>query len=143
VPEALRAIMAEWTRTDIAYAARVDHIRNGGGLNGPVRFDATAVIDDGVKDSLSGGGGMDWFFAGVTDRVTDRRSPEIVTPESAPGAMAIDWAPTATALASSASAEKRSLRWVPEFTLDSEADAGVPDGLEAMALSSIAWSTPA
>src|SRR5262249_49611771 len=36
---ALAAVMAEWGRTDLSYAARVDHLLHGGGLNGATRLD--------------------------------------------------------------------------------------------------------
>jgi hypothetical protein len=59
---ALLAILQEWTRTDLAFSVRVDHLRNGGGLNDPYRLNASTVIDDGVADALTGGLGQDWFW---------------------------------------------------------------------------------
>lgn len=50
----VHALMSEWTRTDLAYAARVDHLLNGGGLNGSVVLNATTVFDDDTKDKLKG-----------------------------------------------------------------------------------------
>jgi hypothetical protein len=87
-----------------------------------------------VRDSLSGNAGLDWFLAGDGDRVADDRAPEIVTSESSPGAMTIDWSPSATALASSALGDTRSSRWVPEFTLVSEAESELSDDLGVIAL---------
>jgi hypothetical protein len=48
--------------------------------------------------------------------------------------MAIDWSPSATALASSALGDTRSSRWVPEFTLVSEAESELSDDLGVIAL---------
>src|SRR5262249_23535620 len=31
-PAALAAVMAEWARTDLTYAQRIDHLQNGGGF---------------------------------------------------------------------------------------------------------------
>jgi hypothetical protein len=68
---ALQAIMAEWTRTDLGYNDRIQHLRKGGGLNGNVVLDKTTVFDDGVVDTLTGGAGRDWFFKGKKDVITD------------------------------------------------------------------------
>jgi hypothetical protein len=79
---ALRAILREWTRTDQTYEERVDHLRNGGGLNGDVILDGTTVFDDAAIDELTGGGDRDWFFAQTAgpfaDLLVDRRTDEFV-----------------------------------------------------------------
>jgi Ca2+-binding RTX toxin-like protein len=75
---ALNAVMQEWTRTDQAYAQRVSHLRLGGGLNGSTLFDAAKVTDDGSADRLTGSLGLDWFFAGLRDVLTDRAGGERV-----------------------------------------------------------------
>jgi len=70
---ALEAIMAEWGRTGLPGTAqdqfntRVNDLILGGGLNGTTTLDVTKVVDDGVADTLNGGGDIDWFFisAGV------------------------------------------------------------------------------
>jgi Ca2+-binding RTX toxin-like protein len=70
---ALLAIMKEWKRATVSYADRIAHIRGtmGGGLNGPYFFNSSTVSDDGVADTLTGGAGLDWFWAGPQD-TTDR-----------------------------------------------------------------------
>ena len=121
-PEALRSVMAEWMRTDIAYAERVEHLRSGGGRNGLVRLDPPAVVDDGVKDQLTGGAGLDWFFSGATDKVPGRRSPEILTPEAL-ATLAIAWSDAQGDGATSTVAnEEFSRPLMPEFAIEDEGD---------------------
>jgi hypothetical protein len=60
---ALLAIVREWTRTDVTYAARVADLSNGGGLNGSYVLNATTLQDDGAVDVLTGGPDSDWFLA--------------------------------------------------------------------------------
>jgi Ca2+-binding RTX toxin-like protein len=55
--DALRALQKEWTRTDLGFADRVKHLKNGGGHNGPFALDASTVIDDLLLDLLAGGSG--------------------------------------------------------------------------------------
>jgi hypothetical protein len=74
--EALQAILAEWTRTDIGYDDRVNHLRKGGGLNGSFVLDKNTVADDGAADILTGGAGRDWFFKGKKDSITDLAADE-------------------------------------------------------------------
>ncbi len=82
-PEALRAILAEWSRTDLGYSQRVSDLMNGGGLNGTFKLNEETVFGDLAKDILTGGSGKDWFFADGcgwgADRVTDRQKSEVVT----------------------------------------------------------------
>jgi hypothetical protein len=79
--DALDALIAEWTSGD---ADRVNHIRNGGGLNGTYVLltgaDAT-VFDDSARDFLTLGGDGDWFFYKNTNPNRDilvAGSPSIV-----------------------------------------------------------------
>jgi Ca2+-binding RTX toxin-like protein len=67
----LNAIMAEWTSTTTSYTDRINHLMNGGGLNGSVVLNTTTVADNGKADSLTGGAGLDWFLVGALDKVTD------------------------------------------------------------------------
>src|SRR4029077_5392324 len=69
---ALAAVLAEWSRADIGYTARMDHLtgKTSGGLN--VNYllisqmgNANTVFDNGLADKLQGGAGPDWFFAGM------------------------------------------------------------------------------
>ena len=88
---ALCDLMAEWNRTDIDYATRIANISdrtNSPGfanrLNGNYfQIDTGAgqtVFNDASKDTLEGEAGLDWFFAGTADKVTDltARDLEIV-----------------------------------------------------------------
>lgn len=60
-PAALAAILAEWNR-NLPYADRVDHLLNGGGLNGAYLLNRAAYIGDGVKNTLTSGGDLDLFY---------------------------------------------------------------------------------
>src|SRR5262249_51188280 len=60
---ALKAIQAEWTRTDASYAQRIADLSAGGGNNGAYVLNNATVHDDGSRDSLIGGAALDWFFA--------------------------------------------------------------------------------
>jgi Ca2+-binding RTX toxin-like protein len=126
-PDALRAIMAEWTRTDAAHADRVERLRtggDGGGRNGTVLLNAETVLDDGVKDALTGGPGLDWFFAGILDKVTGRAATEVLTAERPPSALAIAWGPVAAGLERDPfRSEEPGTPTVPEFTIEIGADA--------------------
>jgi Ca2+-binding RTX toxin-like protein len=86
---ALMAILKEWQRTDKTYAQRIADLRNGGGYNGsykliwgPTSTAGTTVHDDGAPDILTGGPGLNWFFAnlgaGVRDKITNRKHGEQV-----------------------------------------------------------------
>jgi hypothetical protein len=71
-PSALQSILNEWQRTDKSYADRITDLRNGTGLNGPNKLIfGTTVHDDGAANVLTGGAGMDWFFMGAVDIITD------------------------------------------------------------------------
>jgi hypothetical protein len=54
---AFTAIMAEWTRTDLGYMDRVDHIMNGGGLNDPFLLNASTVHNNGGGNTMRGNNG--------------------------------------------------------------------------------------
>ncbi len=76
------AIMAEWTRTDLTYAQRIDHLRNGGGLNGQIKLNSSTVFDDSASDFLTGSTGLDWFWATLSgaqqDSIADKEPNEVV-----------------------------------------------------------------
>jgi PKD repeat protein len=65
---ALRAIMAEWLRTDEDYATRVAHLLGGSGV--PL-LDATTVTGNGGGNTLTGGLGRDLFFGQSALDVSD------------------------------------------------------------------------
>jgi uncharacterized protein (TIGR03118 family) len=73
-PAALMQILAEWTSTD-SYTSRIALLRSG--IVVP-KLDPTTVLDDGVHDSLGGGLGLDWFFAGSNDELRNRAPGEEV-----------------------------------------------------------------
>jgi len=74
---ATRAIQAEWNRTDVAYASRVDNLKNGTGLNGGFVLNSTNVFDDNASDILLGLRGLDWFHANDAQDFTDQRRNEM------------------------------------------------------------------
>ena len=65
---ALEALLAEWQAGD-PYATRVSKITAG--IGGARLAYGTTVHDDGNTSTLAGGGGIDWFFRGSHDSVTD------------------------------------------------------------------------
>ena len=65
--EALCHIMKEWSRTDLSYEERVEHLRSGGGLNGATLLNLSTVASDGVANRLSAQDDLDSFFANLLD----------------------------------------------------------------------------
>ncbi len=63
---ALAKIRDAWI-APLSYNTRITNLRIGAG--GVPKLDVTTVIDDQVKDELKGGDGLDWFWAGVLDKV--------------------------------------------------------------------------
>lgn len=63
---ALTQISTAWNGAG-SYTDRVTAIRTG--ANGVPKLDATTVFDDGTRDDLFGGIGLDWFFAAPLDKV--------------------------------------------------------------------------
>jgi hypothetical protein len=48
-------------------------------LNGSFRLTSTTVVDDLVADTITGGAGMDWFWANQSqDTLTDKMAGEVV-----------------------------------------------------------------
>lgn len=77
---ALLALMAEWSRTDLGYDARIAHLSGPvGGRNGTVFLDSNTVQIDGGNNQLTGDTGRDWFLARSGDTVVDKDNggPEI------------------------------------------------------------------
>jgi hypothetical protein len=71
---ALEAILAEWRSAD-SYTTRISKIKAG--LPGGYKLVwGTTVHDNGKVDTLAGGGGMNWFFKGTKDKITDYHSGE-------------------------------------------------------------------
>jgi hypothetical protein len=84
LPSNLDAIAAEWTRTNLGYQPRIDHLTGpAGDLNGTNFLNATSVQDDiGAADTLLGGSGLDWFLTSVGDIVSDKNSGGVETATS-------------------------------------------------------------
>jgi len=66
---ALKAILAEWTRTDLTsksdptgYQARVNHLLNGGGLNGTDLLNISTFHANVGGNTLTGGAGLDLYY---------------------------------------------------------------------------------
>lgn len=91
--QALAAILAEWSRTDLGFTERMNHLTgttpggwNGSNLlkGGSGNFDPTnTVFNDTDVDTLTGGMGTDWFFAnsagfGTLDSVLDLALSEVL-----------------------------------------------------------------
>ena len=83
--QALFALLSEWSRTDLAYAARITNLTAGTALTGNRKLTAgTNVFDDEFLDNLrgdplAGTAGLDWFFASLNgngvDVIQDRNTP--------------------------------------------------------------------
>lgn len=76
-PASLAAVMAEWGRTDLHYAARVDHLLYGGGLNGATRLDLAHYAQDAGQNTLTGGTDLDLFYGSSLRDVNDRAAGEV------------------------------------------------------------------
>jgi hypothetical protein len=59
---ALNALMAEWGRTDLTYAQRVNHLLHGGGLNGATLLTGATFHGNGGGNVLTGAAGLDLFY---------------------------------------------------------------------------------
>jgi hypothetical protein len=80
---ALDLILAEWA-SDRSYEDRVDNLRTG---KGPILKGTkvqlvtsgnkqTVFDDEGAADELTGDDDCDWFFASLTDNITDKQNNE-------------------------------------------------------------------
>jgi Ca2+-binding RTX toxin-like protein len=82
---ALEAIRAEWSRLDLSYTNRIDHLTGAtsGGYNGSYFLTTATVHNDGAVDYLYGGSGSDWYFAHTSgsnvDVIDGRKKNELVT----------------------------------------------------------------
>jgi hypothetical protein len=64
-PLALTALMAEWTRPDLPYSARVHDLLYGLGLNGSTRLDQAAFPPNAGGNALTGAAGLDLFYGSL------------------------------------------------------------------------------
>ena len=78
---AVNAIMTEWTRTDLNYVDRVEHLNGtaSDGMNGEYRLNASTVLDDNATDILKGKKGADYTLANPDDDKIDVELEEILT----------------------------------------------------------------
>jgi Ca2+-binding RTX toxin-like protein len=91
---ALLALMAEWSRTDLDYAGRVQDLfgvgrianpspSGNGGLNGSFLLNHETVNRDAAADQFFGGSGQDWFWfsaaAMTLDKINNYAAGETVT----------------------------------------------------------------
>jgi len=79
---ALDALMKEWSRTgkEHDYRERVEEIEEGVGRRDRYELDEETVLNDGAQDTLTGGAGVDWFFANKKqDTIADKGHRERVT----------------------------------------------------------------
>ena len=66
----LTNIMTEWTNTGKTYAVKIADLTAGVGAE-LTKLTAATVHEDGVKDTVTGGKGSDWFIVSASDKVTD------------------------------------------------------------------------
>jgi Ca2+-binding RTX toxin-like protein len=72
----LWSIALEWT-SGSSYTDRVNHLTNGGGLNGTELLTAATVDDDLVRDVLVGGRGIDYFVSSTLDQLDLHSATEV------------------------------------------------------------------
>jgi Ca2+-binding RTX toxin-like protein len=81
--KAICAIDDEWTRGTGGWKGHIDHLTNGGGLNGAVLLNAATVFDDADVDVVLGQNGKDWLLSNTSGGsaldLTDATKDEIVT----------------------------------------------------------------
>ncbi|MSR55270.1 MAG: hypothetical protein EXS09_18585 [Gemmataceae bacterium] len=68
----------EWS-SNTPLATRVDHLKNGGGLNGSLVLSVATVDNDGMKDILKGGKGNDFFVKHALDTLDQKLGDELLT----------------------------------------------------------------
>ncbi|HLJ95402.1 MAG TPA: choice-of-anchor Q domain-containing protein [Gemmataceae bacterium] len=66
---ALQAILAEWNSTD-SFSTRTRVLGS--------YFNTSTVHDNGVADHLEGGGGQNWFFASIQDKLDGNKPGDLV-----------------------------------------------------------------
>jgi len=76
---ALAALFNEWNRATVSYAARVNDLMHGGGLNGSYVLNSKTVFNDHATDILVGNRGLDWFIFSTGDLILDQAPGEIAT----------------------------------------------------------------
>ena len=74
----LTAMMAEWTRTDVAFAGRVANLQAGGGLSGGNAL-SDETVDDGAVDRLKGRREPTWYLSSADDVLNGLRAGDVNT----------------------------------------------------------------
>jgi hypothetical protein len=64
---AMKALRAEWTRTDLSFQQRKAHILLGGGLNGSVALNSATIHNDNAVDHIHAGTALDLIFIDSDD----------------------------------------------------------------------------
>jgi hypothetical protein len=86
----LQDIMAEWTRPDLSYSDRVNHILNGDDPLDPYPLNASTVIDNGAANTITGnsnGSVVNLYYVTNNDVITDQTEGEtVINVSSGPGA---------------------------------------------------------
>jgi hypothetical protein len=72
---ALAKLSREWT-SNKSYAKRIRDLTVGGGFNGSLVLTRATIIDDGFRDTLTGGNGQDFFPFATGDTITDGNKNE-------------------------------------------------------------------
>ena len=72
----MAALLAEWSSSD-DYATRIATL--SASLHADMPGMPATVHDNPLADKLYGGTGMDWFFAGMTDVLSNKTTDETVT----------------------------------------------------------------
>lgn len=75
---ALRAMHDEWRRNDQTYTQRINHLRQGNGVNTPHVLNVRTVLADAHVDQLFGGSGDDWSWSDNGDVLVGMTVGEIV-----------------------------------------------------------------
>jgi uncharacterized protein (TIGR03118 family) len=82
---ALAALLAEWSRTDVDYAQRLQDLSTGGGQNATFVLNSATLRADRPGNQLTGGSGKDWFWltyvAGAIDRINAYQPGEVAAYE--------------------------------------------------------------
>jgi RHS repeat-associated protein len=78
-PHALCHIMEEWSRTDVSYQTRINHLQNGGGFNDQYLFTSNSILSDATQDMLTGSSGSDWFLLNKEDKLSGLAAGEVTT----------------------------------------------------------------
>jgi Ca2+-binding RTX toxin-like protein len=74
-PTAMKALRAEWTRTDLSFLERKAHVIGGGGLNGPFALNPATIHNDNATDIIRSGTALDLIFIHSDDLLSANPLP--------------------------------------------------------------------